>query len=181
MRKCSACCVFSRSSTSPIGSSSPAALHNRSSIVVVARNLRKLLLHHGSHVQTRLVLIDLRLPVLDFRLSIDDFKAIRLQLAFQFQQRCALRIERRRGRRPWSRTIVISSTVRVRNHPLARGFEQRDLLSGLAHIGIFIGVVRGQVGQLRLQLIELLVDIAQTGLLPAFARFSDCRPWRDID
>ena len=47
-------------------------------LIIVARDVRELLFHHRSHIQPRLVLVDLRLLVFDFRLPVRDFEAIGL-------------------------------------------------------------------------------------------------------
>jgi len=62
-------------------------------LIVVARDIRELLFHHRSHIEPRLVLVDLALLVFDFRLPVRDFDAIGPQLTFELQHRRGLRIE----------------------------------------------------------------------------------------
>src|SRR5271156_4758790 len=109
-------------------------------LIVVARNLGELLLHHGRHVQTRLVLIDFRLTLFYLGLAVGDLQAIGLELAFHFEQRCALWVKRFDRGSILCRILGFSRLVG--HDALPRIFEQRDLLFGLAHVGILIRVMR---------------------------------------
>ena len=128
-------------------------------LIVVARDVGKLLFHHRRHIQPRLILIDLALLVFDFRFAVRDFQAIRLELTFQLQHRRAFRIQRRSGGR--LRTGIIRSAVHVGDDPFPHLLNPRNLFPGLADVGMFIGVVRSQIRQLRLQLIQFFVDLRQ--------------------
>ena len=121
-------------------------------LFVTARQVGELLLPDRLLIQTCLIIIDLRLQSRDRVFLVGDLDLIGLQLALDLNRRGPAWASPRGRDRLWPRPGRLAALVRPSDRPEAgfsHLFRLRNLFLQLTHVGMTIGVVGAEVGELR--------------------------------